>query len=182
MFPKGATCTPTSENSGWLKDPVFRQSAVVPIALRVVPVLSRPFPRNIRMRNVQRRNLVRPTGFLAMRVIALLGRFHCLPSRRQLDGLNPGDSTDHHEPLKPKKCLVPTPCPISRSSSKIRPFLGHAMLEFSFRADTDRANQISRIWCSERNNIPARAWQKRSFTSHTEYDPGDSAGPFMLEP
>jgi len=55
------------------------------------------------------------------------------------------------------------------------------MLEFSSRADTTERINLPNLGV-RRNNIPAVRGQKRSFTSHTEYDPGDSAGPFMLEP
>src|SRR5216684_302746 len=102
-----------------------------------------------------------------MRVIALLG---CIPR-------------NHHEPLKPKKCLVPTPCPISRSISKIRAFSWGTQYSNSAPGliPTERTN-LPNLGVPKETIFPPVRGQKRSFTSHTEYDPGDSPGPFMLEP
>src|SRR5260370_3766753 len=93
MFPKGANCTPNvGAFRAGLTDPGVPGVCLGTYRLFVVcPVLSRPFPRNIRMRNVQRRNPVRPTGFLSYASHCSVGvdSIACQAPAR-LIGLNPG--------------------------------------------------------------------------------------------
>jgi hypothetical protein len=97
MFPKGANCTPNvGEFRAGLKDPgvpavccgTYRLFLLL---FALCPVLSRPFPENMRMRNAPRRNPVRPTGFLSYASHCSVGvdSIAC-QAATGLDDLNPG--------------------------------------------------------------------------------------------
>src|SRR5438093_617892 len=94
---KGANCTPNvGEFRAGLKDPgvpavccgTYRLFLLL---FALCPVLSRPFPQNMRMRNAPRRNPVRPTGFLSYASHCCVGvdSIAC-QAATGLDDLNPG--------------------------------------------------------------------------------------------